>query len=72
MTAGQRWTKRKPTEPGWYWHRDLTRPYEDEREPYLVKVREYGGRLCVGNCELSGPPYHGEWQGPLTPNEVTE
>ena len=63
------WTTARPTKAGWYWFRDVSRPYEDEREPYVVKVRQRGGRLCVGNCDIDGPPYNGEWQGPIEPEE---
>ena len=63
------WTTARPTQAGWYWFRDVSRPHEDEREPYVVKVRQRGGRLCVGNCDIDGPPYNGEWQGPIEPGE---
>ena len=64
------WTTDQPTSPGWYWFRDLSKHYEDEREPFVVKVRQRGDRLAVGNCYLDGAPYgNGEWQGPITPAE---
>ena len=69
MTEG--WTREKPTVAGWYWFRDLSRPYEDEREPYVVKVRQYAQHLAVGNCRLEGAPYgRGEWLGPITPEQA--
>ena len=66
------WTTARPTKVGWYWFRDVSRPYEDEREPYVVKVRQRGGRLCVGNCDIDGPPYNGEWLGPITPDSYQQ
>jgi len=64
--AGQRWTRSKPTEPGWYWWRD-------ERETRVVEVyAAHTGELNASgeNFDLSDLTI-GEWQGPLTPNEAT-
>lgn len=70
--AGQRWTREKPTEPGWYWWRDeglyngikilqLSLVMSD------LQVHEHGMLNGLLVRELPG-----EWQGPLTPNEATE
>lgn len=63
------WTKRKPTEVGWYWCRDL-KAGSDWREPRIVKVRDYAGDLAVGNCIIldSWTKRLGtEWAGPIKP-----
>jgi hypothetical protein len=61
------WKQKLPTETGFYWFRNLQR--EDEKEPRVVEVREYAGRLAIGNCTLDGWPKmeEGEWAGPLLP-----
>ena len=68
--AGQRWTRTKPTEPGWYWWRN-------NGDPEMVHVIEPSIVLLCGDnriCSVNAMIGHGtgEWQGPLTPNEATE
>lgn len=65
--AGQRWTRERPTEPGWYWFRN------SDGLQMLVVIYGPSNHLevnCQGDTELEH--YHGEFQGPLSPNEVTE
>ncbi len=83
--SGQRWTRSKPTEPGWYWWRLTT-----VSSPALVLLRNGGGGsyetiLCDvidtveqgewsfsdKRCCLLKDLLSGEFQGPLTPNEAT-
>lgn len=68
--AGQRWTRKRPTEPGWYWFRGCP-----DLNPMVVWVSTTGG-ICecakLFNPDSSVDLMDGEWQGPLTPNEVTE
>ena len=68
--AGQRWTKRKPTEPGWYWWRN-------NGEPEMVHVTNPSVVLLCGDSRVFSTNMMighgtGEWQGPITPNEATE
>lgn len=66
--VGQRWTRSKPTEPGWYWYRTLL----GDRE--VVKIGRVGHALMVyghgygagSKLEYQSP---GEWQGPIFPSE---
>ena len=65
--SGQRWTREKPTEPGWYWY----------REPGLgaeaVCVYQPNGP-DTDYLEIYDTPlteFDGEFQGPLTPHEAT-
>jgi hypothetical protein len=83
--AGQRWTRERPTEPGWYWWR-----VSPNTCPDLVLLRKGGvgseetvlcdviGTIERGEwsfsdkrCCLLKDLLSGEWQGPLTPNEAT-
>jgi hypothetical protein len=64
------WTTEMPTQVGWYWQRD-SRPERREKErrrgpvEEIVYVRNYAGRLAVGNSVL--PWEFTEWAGPLDP-----
>lgn len=71
--AGQRWSRNKPTVPGWYWWR---RPGE---EPTIAQVRaslheglffylpENEGREGSISVSVAWPDT--EWQGPITPHD---
>ena len=65
MSAGQRWSKERPKEAGWYW-------YRNDSEPCILNIdwSELAERLYV-NCDGDDvlENYDGEWQGPITPNE---
>ena len=70
--AGQRWTRDKPTQEGWYWYRD-----SDVTCHSMVYVEEM---LVLGSIRVaiyrSGDgmfisKMSGEFQGPLTPHEAT-
>lgn len=66
MSGALRWTRERPTEPGYYW---LHRPWV-EPSPQVVKVvRHVSGALKVivfGNV-FSLDQIGGEWAGPLEP-----
>lgn len=67
MTA---WSRERPTQPGWYWWRNLNLKYEEDRGPFIYYVRDYVGKMSVSNCNVEGSPFDkGEWQGPLEPKE---
>lgn len=55
-----RWTSEKPDHPGWYWMRQPHGHLPDEEE--IVKVRYYGGKMCIMNWEV---PNNAEWAGPI-------
>jgi len=65
-----RWTKEKPTKPGWYWHR---MPFlNDAKHAVQVFLRDgkYHAILSVGIVPI-GPSFEGsEWAGPIS--EPTE
>jgi hypothetical protein len=68
--AGQRWTRNKPTEPGWYWWRTVN----GDSAVRIIHTHE-GGLLIQfegGHVTHLHRVTLGEWQGPLTPNEATE
>jgi hypothetical protein len=70
--AGQRWTRRKPTEPGWYWFR-----WDKDRDAIIVvvSIEDCDWRVLEMGNTYSGAfagYTSGEFQGPLTPNEATE
>lgn len=71
--AGQRWTRSKPTEPGWYWWRDHVHGI-----PTMIEVEGDGSDveplIVRWDCADDEPveQMDGEWQGPLSPNEATE
>jgi hypothetical protein len=61
-----KWTKRRPTKPGWYWVR------RDERDhsPELVEIYERDGILCVAWLKRHYEEVvnvAGEWAGPVDP-----
>lgn len=63
-----KWTHEKPTEPGWWWWRNVKAKHEDDREAIIYKVRDYAGKLAIGNCEIDGSSYvQGQWSGPIPP-----
>ena len=72
--AGQRWTKRKPTEPGWYWHRNTMLPSVDPSPVQIVRLIDGELAACwnISTVRLEKVSTESEWQGPLTPNEATE
>jgi len=51
------WQDDSPTKEGWYWKRSK---WDDE--PEVVKVRKYGGKMCIDNWGL---PAKTEWCGPI-------
>lgn len=53
------WTKKKPTEVGWYWKREFRKTWDFLS---VVEVRWYGREMCVGNWAVSDTA---EWAGPL-------
>lgn len=59
------WKKGLPTEPGYYWFRNMERG--DNRGPSIYSVREYGGRLSIDNAAIAGWTVleEGEWAGPI-------
>ena len=65
--APQRWTRRKPTAPGWYWWREGL-----DAQPALYPVEWKPVWKCWGIPGKRVDEMLGEWQGPLTPNEATE
>ena len=54
-----KWTKEKPTKPGWYWMR---KKYFNVFDTSIKKVRECGGELCIVNWAI---PNEAEWAGPI-------
>lgn len=65
MSAGQRWSKEKPTVPGLYWYR----PIHYKAEPRILEIGPgMTLPLIVRNTDrfyLS--QWDGEWCGPLEP-----
>ena len=65
MTAGQRWSRERPTKKGWYWYR-----HKPEWEPRVMFVTT---ELRVAQVGFEGQEsmdvYSGEWQGPITPHD---
>jgi len=59
-----KWTKKIPTEVGWYWKRNPSDKYD---KPECIYVRDYAGELAIGNSYLRG--WDGlkcyEWAGPI-------
>lgn len=52
--------KEPPTEVGWYW---LLSPGEG---PYIAYVRDYAGKLAIGNCSIVFYASDGTlWAGPI-------
>ncbi len=66
------WTSRKPTEPGWYWYRDIDAL---EKGDTVVWVNTLNGKLKVMMIDgwsvelekMMDSGYSGQWAGPLQP-----
>lgn len=67
-TMNIKWTKKKPTKPGWYWlHWPET---GDVMVVGLMPQRAYGGRLCghtsfTGLIPIDEFPNDMRWAGPI-------
>ena len=60
--AGQRWTRSRPTEPGWYWWRTHAVTTGQLTGLQVVQIEE------DGYCRQEGEYVShlgGEWQGPI-------
>ena len=53
------WTKKKPTQEGWYW---IRKPRIYSEGPHIVYVRWYVNELCIGNWAIAEDA---EWAGPI-------
>lgn len=71
------WTTDKPTEPGWYWIKNVRTAHGyEEAEPCVVEVANYGNGY-PGNFNVTVPSDEcttelrdfiaAEWAGPLEP-----
>lgn len=75
--VAMKWTREKPTVPGWYWYREPRRVGTDEDpqwlDPECVRVRINPGGAFAGfqgsDSEDFVADCHGEWAGPLSPPE---
>ena len=56
-----KWTKEKPTKPGWYWKKQQYWK-KDPPEISIEYVREYCGKLCIMNWPIGDDCL---WAGPL-------
>ena len=58
------WTKDKPTEPGWYWHKPiLGQNFTPPLPATIRKIQKWKGVLCDAYLE---PILHGGfWAGPI-------
>lgn len=66
MSAGQRWSKELPKEPGFYWWRRSVGFHK------VLKLYSFGGGLCINANDDNFPIEEidgGEWQGPITPHD---
>ncbi len=76
MTAGQRWSRDRPSKEGWYWFRNdvlvasVVLVYQDVGEAWYMTGPE------VDTCELfeldrdeDDVVLNSEWQGPITPHD---
>lgn len=64
-----KWTTEKPKKIGWYWVKEIRNIFESD--PYIVKVRLYGGELAIQNATLSNWECKRYiWSGPI--QEPTE
>lgn len=61
--AGQRWTRERPTEPGWYWYRAVP-------DSELIVWVNDAGEVSSLNYDTTVDRMPGEWQGPLFPSEA--
>jgi len=61
------WTTTAPTQPGWYWWRNL----RAKREAEIIYLRWYRDQLALGNFTLKGFTLleTGEWSGPIAEPE---
>ena len=65
-----RWTRERPSVPGWYWRRD--KDYNDNTPEICRIVLESTGLHCYfateedKECDLVSLD-SGEWQGPIRP-----
>ena len=70
------WTREPPTEPGWYWMRELPKPgspHHVQSAPVEVIVRVHGGSAgcACGACADQISDANAamvEWQGPIKPS----
>lgn len=62
-----KWTKEKPTEPGWYWYKGHAPGFKLEA-PWIVLIESEAGELAA-RWPVNGYRYvdhmKGEWCGPL-------
>ena len=60
-----KWFHGLPKETGYYWFRNTK--IKDEWEPHIHQVRNYAGKLAIGNSYLENWPRMetGEWAGPI-------
>jgi hypothetical protein len=58
-----RWTREKPSRPGFYWYRGHGRT----RPPIAVEVSDGAVWLCGHEVERHVEEMSGEWFGPLEP-----
>jgi len=75
MTAGQRWSKDRPTVQGWYWRRGKGDMYGVGHITEIVRIvlspAGFPNMEQMGSGQYS-PRYHdeeNEWQGPITPHD---
>jgi len=59
-----KWTRKRPTEPGWYWRRGA---HSHAKRPSIVFIRDYCGTLCITNWEPTWENW--EWAGPISEPE---
>ena len=62
----RRWTKVKPTAPGWYWYRENTQDC-----PHVIEIVDVCDELQTmhDTFDFKVSELHGEWAGPITPPE---
>ena len=60
-----KWKKELPTEEGYYWCRNLK--HRHDSEPRILYIREYCGKMALGNSALEGwnQMEESEWAGPV-------
>lgn len=63
------WSSRKPTQPGWYWYRDLSQPETVgiiqlmvHQDGHLMDLEDFGSRPLTHEYYETF-----EWAGPLEP-----
>lgn len=62
-----KWTRDLPTVAGSYWFRRKENALD--REPRVVEVRDYAGRLAMGNSTIDKDWPKAEWAGPIAEPE---